>query len=493
MTASPHSDHPTADRPSGARPLRSAVVLGGSLAGLLAARALVEFADVVTVVERDVLPDGPERRKNLPQAQHVHTLWSGGAKAMEELVPGVTGLLAEAGAHRVPLTKDMVALSSQGWFRRWDESHHMILCSRDLLDATVRAQILGDDRIKLVERAEALGLDGTAGAVTGVRVRGHDDTDAANADADADAEYTLPADLVVDATGRASRAPEWLTALGLPEPEVRHVNSGLAYASRVFRAPENARHGFPILNVQAAPRDGRPGRSGVMVPIEDGRWMVTLSGTRGGEPTSDEGDFDRFATEGLRHPVIGEFIADAEPLTGVAFTRTTANRRYYYERSRQWPEGFLVIGDALAAYNPIYGHGMSVAAQSAVALRDVIRRQGWGTPRLARALQKAVARPVNAAWDLATGQDVFFPGATETGPTLRDRILAAYVDRLLYTATGNGRIARRFTDVSSLERGAHVLLAPSVLLAAVIGPLKPQLTGPPLTDDEWKAAGDRSS
>ncbi|MFD4527431.1 pyridine nucleotide-disulfide oxidoreductase [Streptomyces sp. NPDC058470] len=444
---------------------------------MLAARALTEFADVVTVVERDVLPEGPGPRKNLPQAQHVHLLWSGGASAMEELVPGITGLLTDAGANRLPLTTDMVALSPQGWYRRWSESHYMVLSSRDLLDATLRARVLDDERIKLVERTEVLGLQGTAGAVTGVRVRGHDG-----------AERTLPAGLVVDATGRGSRAPEWLAALGLPAPRQRQVNSGLAYASRLYRAPDTARRGFPVLNVQAAPRGGGPGRAGILMPVEEGRWLVTLTGTRGGEPTSDESDFERFATEELRHPVIGEFIAGAEPLSGVAFTRSTSNRRYYYERSRPWPDGFTVLGDALAAYNPVYGHGMSVAAQSAVALRDTIRARGWGGPGLARALQKAVARPVNAAWDLATGQDVFYPGATENGPTLRDRILAAYVDRLLLTATGNGRIARRFTDVSSLERGAHVLLAPSVLLAAAAGPLKPQLTGPPLTAEEWKAA-----
>lgn len=475
------SDKPVSDRvelasvPS--RPLKTAVVLGGSLAGMLAARALVEFADVVTIVERDVLPDGPERRKNLPQAQHVHLLWSGGVRAIEELVPGTVDLLGEAGAHRLSLTTDMVALSPQGWFRRWAESHYMILSSRDLLDATVRARVLDDDRIKLVERTEALGLAGTATAVTGVRVRGHDA-----------AERTLPAELVVDATGRASRTPQWLRKLGLPAPEERQVNSGLAYASRLYRAPEKARHGFPVINIQAAPRDGKPGRAGVLLPVEDGRWLVTLSGTRGGEPSADETDFQRFALEELRHPVIGEFIAHAEPLTRVAFTRSTTNRRYYYERARRWPDGFAVLGDALAAYNPTYGHGMSVAAQSVMALRDAIRARGWGTPGLARAVQKAAARPVNAAWDLATGQDVFYPGATASGPTLRDRILAAYVDRLLYTATGNGRIARRFTDVSSLQRGAHVLLSPDVLLAAVLGPLKPQLTEPPLSHEEWKAA-----
>ncbi|MFI6341218.1 pyridine nucleotide-disulfide oxidoreductase, partial [Streptomyces sp. NPDC050535] len=95
---------PTSSAPSTARAVRSAVVLGGSLAGMLAARALTESADVVTIVERDALPEGPERRKSLPQAPHVHLLWSGGARAIEDLLPGFTGRLAEAGAHRLALT-----------------------------------------------------------------------------------------------------------------------------------------------------------------------------------------------------------------------------------------------------------------------------------------------------------------------------------------------------------------------------------------------------
>lgn len=457
--------------------VRSAVVLGGSLAGLLAARALVGFADRVTIVERDVLPDGPEPRRNLPQARHAHVLWSGGARAVEELVPGVGESLLDAGAHRLAVTTDLVALAPQGWFRRWPESHHVFLCGRDLLDATVRARILDDDRIELVEHTEVLGLEGTAEAVTGVRLRGADGS-----------RRTLHADLVVDATGRASRAPHWLRELGLPEPAHRVVDSGLAYASRIYRAPEPARQGYPMVNVQADPRAGGPGRAGVLAPIEDGCWLVSLSGTRGGQPPTDGAEFTRFAREELRDPVIADLLAGAEPLTAVSITRTTSNRRHYYERMPAWPENFTVIGDALAAYNPIYGHGMSVAAQSAVVLRDVIGRQGWGTPGLSRRIQQAVSRPVAAAWDLATSQDIFYPGATEKGPTLRDRLLAAYVGRLMRTATGNGRIARRVTDVMSLERGAEALLTPSVLLAAAIGPLKPPLSGPPLRPEEWQAA-----
>ncbi|SNX58216.1 2-polyprenyl-6-methoxyphenol hydroxylase-like FAD-dependent oxidoreductase [Streptomyces sp. TLI_55] len=462
-------------------PVRTAVVLGGSHTGMLAAAALAGLAERVVVVERDELPVAPAPRKGLPQARHAHMLWSGGVRALEELLPGVTAELRAAGARRAPVTTDMVVLSAHGWFRRWPESHHVILAGRDLFDATVRARVLADERVELRDGTEVLGLLGSSDAVTGVRVRGRDGR-----------ERTLDAGLVVDASGRGSGAPRWLTELGLPAPEQREVDSGLAYASRLYLAPEQARDGFPVVNVQSDARGDGPGRAGFLLPIENGRWIVTLNGTRGGEPTSANAsgdDFARFAREELRHPLIGQLLARAEPLSDVAFTRTTVNRRYFYERMPAWPDNFTVLGDALAAYNPVYGHGLAVGAQSAVILRDVVRRRGWGAPGVSRRVQKAVARPVGAAWDLATGQDVFYPGATEEGPTGRDRLVAAYVDRLMYTATGNGRIARRVTDVTSLERRAEVLLTPSVLLAALVGPLKATLAEPPLTAEELKKVG----
>ncbi|MGY5044910.1 NAD(P)/FAD-dependent oxidoreductase [Streptomyces sp. 900105755] len=463
------------ERPS---PARTAVVLGGSHTGMLAARALAGLADRVVVVERDDLPVTPAPRKGLPQARHAHMLWSGGIRAMEELLPGITAALLDAGARRAPVTTDMVALSAQGWFRRWPESHHVLLAGRDLLDATVRARVLSDRHVEVLGGTEVLGLTGGAAAVTGVLVRDR-----------AGRERTVAADLVVDATGRGSGAPRWLAALGLPAPARREVDTGLAYASRLYLAPEQARADFPVVNVQPDPRNGGPGRAGFLLPIENGRWIVTLNGTRGGEPTSAAEDFVPFARDRLHHPLIGDLLAQAEPLSDVAVTRATVNRRYFYERMPAWPDNFTVLGDALAAYNPVYGHGLAVGAQSALLLRDLALRHGLGTPGLSRRVQKAVARPVGAAWDLAIGQDVFYPGATENGPTARDRIVSAYVSRLMYTATGNGRIARRVTDVTSLERRAEVLLTPSVLLAALAGPLKPPLTGPPLTAEELKRAG----
>ncbi|NEB93212.1 NAD(P)/FAD-dependent oxidoreductase [Streptomyces bauhiniae] len=456
----------------------TAVVLGGSLAGMLAARALAATGARVTVVERDALPAGPEPRKGLPQARHVHQLWSGGARALEELLPGARDALSAAGVRRVPMTTDMVALSAHGWYRRWPESVFMLPAGRDLLDWVVRDLVREDGAIELLDRTEALSLTGTGRAVTGVRVR-----------ADG-AERTLDADLVVDATGRGSRAAHWLVGLGLPEPERREVDSGLTYASRLFRAPEGARDGFPVVNIEPDQRGSRIGRGGVLLPIEDGKWLVTLIGARSDEPPSTGAEFLRYAHEELRHPLIGELLAHVEPLSDVTVTRTTTNRRVFYERLAEWPEGFVVLGDALCALNPVYGHGMSVAARSALALRDaVLRRGGLGAPGLARRAQRAVGRTVRTAWDLAIGADVFYPGATASGPTVRDRLVAAYVGRLLLTATGNGRVARRVTDVTSLETGAEALLAPRMLLAAAVGPLRPPLSGPPLTAEERKAAG----
>ncbi|MCF6522406.1 FAD-dependent monooxygenase [Streptomyces sp. JJ36] len=453
-----------------------AVVVGGGFAGVLAAAALACRVREVVVVERDVYPQGPGPRRGVPQARHVHLLWSGGARALEELVPGVTDDLLAAGARRVPLPRDMVALSPRGWFRRWPASHLLYLCSRDLLDWTIRRRVLADPRIRVREGTEVLGLAGDARRVTGVRLR-----------APSGEESLLTADLVVDAGGRGSRAPVWLAALGAGRPRERRVDTGLVYASRVYRAPAGTED-FPVVNVQADPRAGTPGRAAVVAPVEGGRWLVTVGGTRGGEPTADPEHFETFAA-GARHGVVGALARNAEPLSPVVLCRSTVNRRRYVERLRGRPRGFVVLGDAVAAYNPVYGHGMSVAAQGALALRRAVRAGRAGAPGTARRAQRGIARPVSVAWDLATGQDVFYPGAADRPPSLWERLLARAVDRLLYVSTGSGLVARVVTDVMTLERPPAVLLRPDVVWALLRGPRLPQLSGPPLTAEEWAAAG----
>ncbi|WP_413760226.1 FAD-dependent oxidoreductase [Streptomyces sp. MMBL 11-3] len=454
--------------------VRRAIVVGGGMTGMLAASVLARHADV-TVVERDLLPEEPGPRKGLPQARHAHVLWSGGVGALEELLPGIVDELVRRGARRTPVMGGLVSKAPSGqWFRRFTYTRHVtLLCSRDLLDAVIRARVLEDGRITLRQGTEVLALRGGARRVSGARVRS------------ADTEETLAADLVIDAGGRASRAPGWLRDLGLPPVAERTVDAGFGYASRIYRAPGTTADGFPIVNVQADPRQN-PGRGGIITPIEGGRWLVTLAGTREGRPSADNAQFVPFART-LPHPVIGELLADAEPLTDVVTTRSTANRRRYYEKAARWPDGFAVLGEAVAGYNPVYGHGLSAAAQSVLALRRVLDRQDLRTPGTARRIQKGAARPVDNAWNLAVGQDVFYPGASDQPPTRREKALAAFVDRAVDAGSRNPRALRILLDVMSMEKPPARLLMPDMLALICLGPKKPPLTGPPLSRSEREA------
>ncbi|ANZ38068.1 hypothetical protein BBK82_20385 [Lentzea guizhouensis] len=444
-----------------------AVVLGGGLAGMLAATVLIRHFDEVTVVERDKLPDGPEPRTGVPQARHAHLLMSGGARAIEELLPGTLDELFAAGAHRVGVPNALVSLSAQGWVPRFPEMQYIVSCSRSLLDWVVRSRALRDNKISVLTGTEPVSLLGDQQAVTGVLVE----------DRISGEQISLEANLVLDATGRASKLTRWLADFGLPEVPQETVDSGLAYATRVFRAPAPAATNFPIVNVQANPRDPHPGCTATLLPIEGGRWLVTLSGTRGGEPTTDESQFVSFARS-VRNPVVAELIADAEPLTPVYGAHGTANRRLYYERLKTWPTGLLALGDSVATYNPVYGHGMSIAAQSALAL-DAALRAGSG----AQQIQRDIAKVVDGAWSMATNQDILYPDAIGKPLPLAGRVLQRYVDRLVRTATTESLVTRAFIDAFTLSGPMTKLLSPKVFLATLRGP-RSAPPAPTLTTDE---------
>ncbi|WP_329203259.1 MULTISPECIES: FAD-dependent oxidoreductase [unclassified Streptomyces] len=449
------------------------VVLGGGLAGTLAAAALAPHVGEVLVLEHDpVLPEAPAPRPRLPQAAHAHILWAGGADAMEELLPGVTDEWLAAGAHRIPIPKGMVSFSPAGWYRRsWPDTHYLIGASRNLIDWAVRRRVLRLPNVRVRTGVKVCGLQGDAARVVGVVVR-----DAR------DERQVVAADLVVDATGRGSRSTRWLREIGGPEVRETVVDAGVRYASRKYRAPEGAETGWPVIHIPADPREDRPGLFATIISIEDGQWHVSLSGTRGAEPSAGEDLFEEFARR-VRHPLVAELLARAEPVSEVSVFTRTANRRRHFEQAAL-PEGFLVMGDAATSLNPVYGHGMSAAARGAVALRDTTRRTSVLSPGFASKAQRAIARPAAAAWMLAVAQDRFYPGAVGRKPSLVDRLGARYIHRLSQTAVGNALVVRRLTDVMTMRRPAHILGLPDVLLAAARGSRMPPLDGPELTRRE---------
>ncbi|MFI7391902.1 FAD-dependent monooxygenase [Streptomyces tendae] len=451
---------------------RRAVVVGAGLAGMLAAAVLADagVAEVV-VLDRDELPDGPRQRRGLPQGRHAHLLMTGGLRAMEEIVPGVGKRLLAAGAHEISLSSGVLARSPEGWLRRWRrEGPVMLTCTRALVDWTVRAAVLEHPRVE-VRRAAAVGLTGSAGRVRGVRVSGPD------------GEADLEADLVVDASGRGTRIVTWLAGLGLSGVRTRTVDSGLVNASRVYRVPAGAER-FPLTIVQADPYVSRPGRSAMVMPVEGDRWLVSCGGTRGGEPPADAEGFLRYTLD-LPDPIVGRLISGAEPLTDVHVSRSTSNVRHYLDKAPHWPEGLVVLGDALGTFNPAYGQGMSVAAFGARVLgRELARADGPDAPGLARRVLRGAARPVDAAWAMAVGQDVLYPATRGGRPGIADRAVTAYTRRMTRAAAGSFAAASAIWDVTSMRTPPTRMFHPAAALAALTGSPLPALTGPPLTPAE---------
>ncbi len=442
----------------------------------MTAAALAPLADV-TLVERDDLPDQPHPRRGVPQARHAHLVWSGGVTAFDELIPGAINDILARGGRLAHIMGDMVCRAPNGiWFRRFlSNRHRALVSSRDLMDFVLRDLVLALGSVSLRPNTTVIGIEGDASRVTGVRIRTGEE------------ESILSADLIVDASGRGSRAPQWLQGLGLPRVAERVVDAGVTYATRLFNAPAAASNTeFPLINVQANPA-APPGKGGLLLPIEGNRWLVTLRGTRGGEPTTDPNAFVDFALS-LPDPLIGCLIRDAEPLDDITISRSTANRRRYYEKLKSWPDGFVAIGDAIAGFNPVYGHGLTVAAQSAIAVRDVLRVTSLIAPGTARRLQHAAARPVSAAWSLALGQDAFYPGATEAPPSTVERLLARYVDRAVATGARNPQALEALLDVMSLEKPPVRLFSPGMLVPMLFGPKRPRLVQAPLRDAERKVS-----
>ncbi|MEV0407237.1 hypothetical protein [Actinoallomurus sp. NPDC050550] len=423
-----------------------AVVLGGSMAGLLAARVLSAHFDRVTLIERDRFPAEPVFRAGVPQARHVHVLWTRGREVVEVLFPGLEDTLRAAGAVEVGVPADVLWLTSAGWRRRFDVTG-LLSCSRPLLDWAVRRRLCGSPDNG---RAPVDVLEGHH--VTGLLPRGRD---VAGVVLGSDGE--LRADLVVDATGRGSQAPSWLAALGYPAPPETRVDPLLGYASRYYAIPSGFDPGWKALYIQADPPATR--RTGGLFPQEGGRWLCSLSGAGRDYGPTGEDAFLEFA-RGLRSPVLYEAIRDAEPLTPITAFRRTANHRRHYERLRAWPRGFVVTGDAACAFNPIYGQGMSVAAVAALALDRCLREPGTG---FERRFQRGVARSAAGAWLVATGEDLRYRETEAAHVRLRTRVINAYVDEVVATANVDRHVCERLVHVLALMAAPTSLFAPAVL------------------------------
>jgi 2-polyprenyl-6-methoxyphenol hydroxylase-like FAD-dependent oxidoreductase len=271
--------------------------------------------------------------------------------------------------------------------------------------------------------------------------------------------------LVVDTTGRGSRSPQWLEAMGYPKPEEERVEVGLSYTTRFFERREEHFDGDLAVIIPPTP-SGK--RGGVMLAQEGGRWTVTLISHFGPAAPGDLDGFVEFARM-LPAPYIHEVVRSAEPQGEAASTRFPASVRRRYERLQRFPQGYLVSGDALSSFNPIYGQGMTVAALEAVALKGCL---AVGTTDLARRFFARASKIIDIPWSMAVGNDLRMPEVIGPRPAAT-KVINAYIAKLHKAAHHDPAVAFAFHQVGNLLRPPSHILHPRIAARVFWGNLRP--------------------
>ena len=431
-----------------------AVVLGGSVAGLLAARVLSERFKCVVVIERDALPPLGEHRKGVPHGRHVHALHPRGLEILNELFPGFSRSLVAEGAVQCDILGDTRWQLSGSRLRQARTGLAALYCSRPFLEGHVRALVQRLPEVRFLAESSICGLTvtGDKRVVTGVEVRGPDGV-----------LSHVAGTLVVDATGRGSRTPAWLTELGYQSPAEERVEIGLGYATRKYRLRPSAMGTDQLILTAGTPANSRAGALSV---TEGGHHILTIAGICGDYPPTDPAGFDEFVRS-LPTADIATAVAGADPLDDPVPFRFPASVRRRYERLASFPVGLLVIGDAVCSFNPIYGQGMTVSAVEATTLRRLLARDARPD---ARRYFRAIAAAIDVPWDIAVGSDLAFPQVPGKR-SAKVRLVNAYLPRLHAAAAHDGALAASMVRVIGLKDRPEGLLRPDRVLRVLLGNL----------------------
>jgi len=423
----------------------TAIVLGASMAGLCAARVLADRFERVVVLERDILPDGPQPRRLVPQGRHPHLLLVAGARLLDSWFPGLMSELHRSGAVDLDLCRDFHWHQAGAVQRRPVSRLRGPAMSRPLLEWTVRRRVTALPNVEIRDDTTVSSLisDPTRERITGVRV----------------GDEHVPGDLVVDATGRAARTVGWLRDLGYPEPRTSVVEVDTRYVSRVYRRTDD-----PSRDWQAAAIIGDPDtkRLAMLLPAENDTWIVLVAGINGEAPPTDATELLEYAHT-FESSVIADVMTTCGALSEPVTHRFPANQRRHLESLRRFPTGWVLLGDAVCSFNPIYGQGMTSAAQQAEALGTALDRAGAVSRPFARTYFRAAGRIVGVPWSIAVGGDFAYERTSGKKPLATD-LLNHYMDRAIKAGQCDDHVVIRLNEVISLVRSPQSLMSPSFAL-----------------------------
>ncbi|MGZ3458715.1 MAG: FAD-dependent oxidoreductase, partial [Archangium sp.] len=393
-------------------------------------------------------------RKGVPQGRHVHAVLDTGRRVLDELFPGMLQRMQAEGAEVIDTGRDFAWHHFGVWKQRYTSGISVFLCTRVFLEWHLHGRVAALPNVELRENSsvEKLLTDAAKQRVTGVGVKGPA------------GEESLQADLVVDASGRGSRAPQWLEAMGHGRPEEEQVMIDLAYTTRLYERPASAQRGWNLLIQYPCPPSSW--RAGFISNVEGGRWIVSLNGYFGDHAPTDPNGFLEFARS-LPRPDLYHFIQDAKPLSEPVIHKVKSTRWLHYERMSGFPEGFVVLGDAVCALNPIFGQGMTVACLGARLLQDCLREQARRSPGdlqgLAERFRQRLPGVIRLPWFLTSTLDLQYPQAT--GRRLPGLGLVHwYIRRLLERTSRDAAVYHQLNRVLHLEAGLGAILQPSVAL-----------------------------
>lgn len=428
-----------------------AIVIGGSIAGMLNARVLSDHFDTVTILERDAIAAAPEYRGGVPQGRHLHTLLARGQRILETMFPGLAEDIDACGATKVRWGIDTNFVTIGGELPRFDGKYETHLISRTTLEHLVRNRLAAYENIQWRTNTQVDELVGDSHRIKGVKL----------SQRRTKAVDTLMADLVVDASGRGSKSPEWLRALGYEVPEETVVDAHVGYATRWYKLSAAQRDAFASCTMIQADAANGLYRQGAMFRVEDDRYVLTLQGSSADYPPTDDTGFAEFARS-LATRQLYNFIQVAEPISPVYGYRRTRSRLRHYHKLRNAPENYLVTGDAACAFNPVFGQGMSMAAIEAEMLSQLLTRYNGDYTGLAAIFQKQLRALIDSSWTLATAEDMRYPATEGDEPGMKIRFMQHYSDWVAETMCYDETIAHAFFHVFNLMRPADSLMHPRI-------------------------------
>jgi 2-polyprenyl-6-methoxyphenol hydroxylase-like FAD-dependent oxidoreductase len=431
---------------------KQAVVVGAGMAGLAAAKAIAPHFEKVTVFDRDSLPDAPAPRSGAPQSRHTHALLAGGHFALDRLFPGLEIDLMEAGAVRMRLRRDLrLELPGFDPFPQRDLGYDQFALSRPALEGICRGRVEQEPHIEIRPRARVTELIASADNTRATGVRFEDVRGTAG---------TLAADLIVDASGRISMTQGFLESIGWEKPPTVEIGMDQAYSTLVLEKPEDAPTDWLAVVHAAAPPHSS--RHGVLFPMEGGRWSASLAENHGKAPPGDIDGFMEFVAS-FRMPTIHSAIRRAKRIGDIARFRMPCSVRCAYHRLDRFPRGLIPLGDSACRFPPIFGQGMSVAAQECCVLAGLIESRRWRVDPLDGLAEEFLAeiQPLlETPWSHAMSDLAYPETRGERPPGLEHKL--KYGRALLQLAAVDPEVDKVLSEVRALLKPFSALREPKL-------------------------------